>query len=363
MPPKQDKLPAAKLDMIKALDHRRRAGEHRLDGQDQEASPTVDLSATAGAGQAGRARRRCPRGCRGSRSIYTPRAAAVTALAASPWAPLVAVAGQKQIVLYNSDTAQLLGVLPFPEGMPHVLKFSRSGALLLAGGGRGGQAGASCVYDVQDRQAGVRSRRRARRRAGRRHQRRPHADRPGRSAARGAHLLGGRRRAAARDSQTHRLDLRASSSAPTACCWPRPTATAACSCGKPRRPASIRTWTATRPAITDVSWRIDSNVLASAQRGRHDQAVGDGRRQGDQELGRARRRRDVARIRARRQAGLGRPRPADQAVGSQRSRDSRALPAFGDIATEVAITHDGGRVVAGDWMGEVRLSNAADGKP
>ena len=71
-----------------------------------------------------------------------------TALAASPWAPLVAVAGQKQISLYNSDNGQLLGVLPFPEGIPHVLKFSRNGQLLLAGGGRGGKSGKVAVWNV-----------------------------------------------------------------------------------------------------------------------------------------------------------------------------------------------------------------------
>lgn len=64
------------------------------------------------------------------------RPGAVTAIASSPWAPVVAIAGQKQIVLYQSQSGELLGILPFPEGVPYVLKFSRSGALLLAGGGR-----------------------------------------------------------------------------------------------------------------------------------------------------------------------------------------------------------------------------------
>ena len=54
--------------------------------------------------------------------VRTNRATAVTALASSPWAPLVAVGGQKQILLYNSDTLELLGILPFPEGVPHVLQ-------------------------------------------------------------------------------------------------------------------------------------------------------------------------------------------------------------------------------------------------
>ena len=77
------------------------------------------------------------------------RANAITALASSPWAPLVAVAGNKQILLYNSDTRELLGVLPFPEGVPQVLKFSRNGSLLLAGGGRGSALGRVVVWNVR----------------------------------------------------------------------------------------------------------------------------------------------------------------------------------------------------------------------
>ena len=90
-----------------------------------------------------------PEGLSRQPAVYTNRPAAVSALATSPWAPLVAVAGQRQIVLYNSDTAQLLGVLPFPDGVPQVLKFSRSGTLLLAAGGRGGKSGKVAVYDVR----------------------------------------------------------------------------------------------------------------------------------------------------------------------------------------------------------------------
>src|SRR6478735_5957054 len=43
---------------------------------------------------------------------------ALVALAASPWAPLVAIGGQKQVLLYNTETLQPLGILPFPEGFP-----------------------------------------------------------------------------------------------------------------------------------------------------------------------------------------------------------------------------------------------------
>lgn len=80
--------------------------------------------------------------------VQTSRGNAVTALAANPWSPLVALAGQKQITLYNSDTLEMLGVLPFPEGTPTVLKFSRNGSLLVAGGGRGGKSGRVVVWSV-----------------------------------------------------------------------------------------------------------------------------------------------------------------------------------------------------------------------
>ena len=76
------------------------------------------------------------------------RTSASTALAVSPWAPLVALGGQKQVLLYNTDTLQLAGVLPFPEGFPHDVKFSRNGKLLLASGGRGANKGLAAVWDI-----------------------------------------------------------------------------------------------------------------------------------------------------------------------------------------------------------------------
>lgn len=78
----------------------------------------------------------------------TDRPHPVTALAASPWAPLLAVAGHERVLLYHTDTLRLVGTLPFPERIPHVLKFSRNGKWLLAAGGRGSFAGKVVVWDV-----------------------------------------------------------------------------------------------------------------------------------------------------------------------------------------------------------------------
>jgi WD40 repeat protein len=80
--------------------------------------------------------------------VHTIRTTAVTGLAASPWAPLIAVAGQKQVLLFNSDTLDLLGILPFAEGQPVDVKFSRSGRVLLAGGGLGAKSGRVILWDV-----------------------------------------------------------------------------------------------------------------------------------------------------------------------------------------------------------------------
>jgi WD40 repeat protein len=82
--------------------------------------------------------------------VHTKRSGAVSALAASPWAPLVAIAGQKQILLYNTTNLDLLGILPFIEGQPWDLKFSRSGKLLLAAGGHGAKSGRVVLWNIEN---------------------------------------------------------------------------------------------------------------------------------------------------------------------------------------------------------------------
>lgn len=73
----------------------------------------------------------------------------VLTLDASPWAPLVAVAGQDHVRLVNLDTQEEAGRLAFPEGEPHLLRFSRDGAVLLAAGGRPVESGRVVLFDVK----------------------------------------------------------------------------------------------------------------------------------------------------------------------------------------------------------------------
>ncbi len=81
--------------------------------------------------------------------VRTDKSNSLTALGVSPWAPLVALGGQKQIVLFHTETLEMLGVLPFPEGFPMIIRFSRNGQLLLTGGGRGGKSGGVVIWKVE----------------------------------------------------------------------------------------------------------------------------------------------------------------------------------------------------------------------
>jgi len=80
--------------------------------------------------------------------VHTMRAGAVPSIAGSPWAPLVALAAQEQVLLYDTNSLQLAAVLPFPEGFPAIVAFSRNGSLLIAGGGIGAKLGHVVVWDV-----------------------------------------------------------------------------------------------------------------------------------------------------------------------------------------------------------------------
>lgn len=79
----------------------------------------------------------------------TPRPGAVSDVAGHPWSPIVAVTGQKQVLVYHTETSDLLGVLPFAYGQPQALRFSWTGKLLLVGGGVGGSSGTVVLYDVK----------------------------------------------------------------------------------------------------------------------------------------------------------------------------------------------------------------------
>jgi hypothetical protein len=145
MPPKSDKLSDPELDLIKKF--------IELGAPENAGSKIVVMKGAAPAvvstdEKAPDGPPPMPKDLLLEPVVRASRPGQISALAASRWAPLVAVAGQKQVLLYNTDTLEPAGVLPFPEGFPYVLKFSRNCQLLLAGGGVGANYGRVVVWDV-----------------------------------------------------------------------------------------------------------------------------------------------------------------------------------------------------------------------
>lgn len=80
--------------------------------------------------------------------VLTERPSAIHAIAASPWAPLLAVTGQNQVLLHHTDSLELLGILPFPEGLPISLSFTPDARYLIVGGGVPGKSGVTVTFDI-----------------------------------------------------------------------------------------------------------------------------------------------------------------------------------------------------------------------
>ena len=145
MPPDQDPIPAEQLDVIKRWIE---GGLLENSGSKAKKRKGPSLAFTNSA--TGKPDELImPESVWRTPVVTTQRSAAATALAASPWAPLVAVAGQRQVSLYQTETTELLGVIPYPEGIPQVLRFNRDGGYLLVAGGTHSAMGTASLYDVR----------------------------------------------------------------------------------------------------------------------------------------------------------------------------------------------------------------------
>ncbi len=356
MPPEQDKLPAAKLQTIKnwliggALENSGSVAKIK--------KATIDLGASAGAGKPAGAPI-MPSGLWREPVVKAARPGAVTAMAASPWAPLIAIAGQKQVLLYNSDTAELLGVLPFPEGIPFVLKFNRSGALLLAGGGQGARAGRVVVFDVRDGK-------------------RVFEVGDELDAVLAADInesnsliaLGGPSKvvriystadgAVAQEIRKHTDWIHAVEFSPDGVLLATADRAGGVFAWESRTGREFQNLAGHKGAVTDVSWRLDSNLLAT---GSEDGTIklwemenGSQVKSWNAHSG------GVASVRFApdgRLASTGRDKSVKLWDGN--GAQTRAFEALGDIGLRVAVTHDSARVAGGDWLGDVRLWSTADG--
>lgn len=360
MPPKGDKLPADKLELI-----RKWIAEGALENNGSKAvvvnKPKMDIALSSAAKGKPDGPPPMPGKLPLDPVVKTARANAVTAIASSPWAPLVAVGGQKQVLLYHSDTLELLGVLPFPEGVSNVLKFSRNGSLLLAGGGRGAKAGKVVVWSVQtgerifevgDEFDSVLA-----------------ADI---SADQSQIALGGPSKVvrvySTKDGsllyemKKHTDWIYALEYSPDGvllatadrnggvCVWESSTG---------REYVVLRGHSA---AVNDVSWRADSNLLATASEDttvrlweleNGNQVKSWGAHGGGVE--------SVRFAKHGRLVSTGRDRVTK--LWDQNGAQQRAFEAFPDVGLRCTFTHDAARVIAGDWTGAIKVWNTADGKP
>ncbi|MEM9828780.1 MAG: c-type cytochrome domain-containing protein [Planctomycetota bacterium] len=155
MPPSEIKLPAKELKIIRAWIEGGILENSSSKAKEKKKNALAAVTTSLGRPEGGGVMP--PMTIPQTVPVVTERAGAITAIATAPWAPLVAIAGQRQIVLYHTDTNELLGVLPFEEGIPQSLRFSRDGAFLVAGGGEHSVRGIAAVYDMRTggRVAGV----------------------------------------------------------------------------------------------------------------------------------------------------------------------------------------------------------------
>lgn len=146
MPPNQDKIADLKLALLRKWIEQ---GMPENSGSTIK-KPKVNLAAMGTVSQARpEGAPPMPETMLKQTPLFTERPAAIAAMAASPWSPLVAVGGQSQVSLYHTETGSLVGVLPFPEGEPQSITFSRDGRLVLVGGGRHSQSGYAVLYDIK----------------------------------------------------------------------------------------------------------------------------------------------------------------------------------------------------------------------
>lgn len=145
MPPNQDMIAQAKVDLLKTWIEQgmpENSGSEIKKPKANAMALSVKIGRPEGAPP-------MPTTVLKQTPFATQRAATTSAIAASPWSPLVAVGGQMQVSLYHSETGKLLGVLPFPEGEPQSITFSRDGKLILIGGGKHSHSGYAALYEIE----------------------------------------------------------------------------------------------------------------------------------------------------------------------------------------------------------------------
>ncbi|MCG3125662.1 MAG: hypothetical protein CHACPFDD_00487 [Phycisphaerae bacterium] len=146
MPPQQSKLDDARLALLREWI----AQGARATASDEPAAPAaaqpmavVASTVTLPAGEIP-----MPRNAPRLPAAQTPVPTPVRALAASPVAPLVAINGAQQLLIYDTHRHELAAALPVENAAIQHAEFSADGRWLLAAGGVPGASGSVQVIDV-----------------------------------------------------------------------------------------------------------------------------------------------------------------------------------------------------------------------
>jgi hypothetical protein len=292
--------------------------------------------------------------------VTARRPGAILAMAASPWAPLLAVGGQKQVILYNTDTGALLGFIPFEHGQINSIKFSRNARFLLVAGGKGGQSGKAVLYNVETGakvlEVGIEN----------------DAILAADISADQTQIAVGSPSKLVRIYSTadgkvlHEIKkhtdwvcaVEYSPDGVLLCTGDRNGGVFVWEAFTGREYFSLRGHTA---MITDVSWRDDSNVLATCS---EDTTVKLWEMENGNQIknwnahggGTA----SVKFSHDGKIVSTGRDKTTK--LWDQNGAPQKSFEVFPDLGLQVAVTHDNAKVIAGDWSGVVKAWNAADAK-
>ena len=146
MPPGGNKIPDAEIALLKQwID---KGALENSESTAKRKKPKVDLTAVAEDANQRPAQPPLPPRLSLEPQIHTARKSQIRSLATNPWSPIVAIALPKQVLLYDTKSFELKGIVPFAYGNPEHLRFSRNGGLLLMAGGVGGASGKVVIWDV-----------------------------------------------------------------------------------------------------------------------------------------------------------------------------------------------------------------------
>lgn len=147
MPPEGDAIPAAQVELIKRWIEGGLLENKSSRGQVAK-KIAIPLSSSSSPLQAPTGPLPMPQDLLLEPVRTAPRGSSIHAIAASPWAPLLAVTSLEQVMLLHSESLQLLAILPFPEGEPISLAFTPDARYLIVGGGIPGKVGTTVTFDV-----------------------------------------------------------------------------------------------------------------------------------------------------------------------------------------------------------------------